>query len=83
MQSISAPQAHSPHDVECHDVLHVRNVASFDGITSSVMQNASGYSIASVVDTDSYTVSVSDTATVGSVKGGGKIASAGPVTLES
>jgi hypothetical protein len=47
------------------------------------MQNASGYSIASVVDTDSYTVSVSDTATVGSVKGGGKIASAGPVTLES
>ena len=60
-----------------------RNVASFDGITSSVMQNASGYSIASVVDTDSYTVSVSDTATVGSVKGGGKIASAGPVTLES
>jgi len=60
-----------------------RNVSPFDGITTSVMQNASGYSIVSVVDADSYTVSVSDTATVGSVKGGGKIASAGPVTLES
>jgi hypothetical protein len=60
-----------------------RNVSPFDGITTSVMQNSSGYSIVSVVDADSYTVSVSDTATVGSVKGGGKIASAGPVTLES
>jgi len=71
------------HGRSASSTVRFRNVASFDGITSSVMQNASGYSIASVVDTDSYTVSVSDTATVGSVKGGGKIASAGPVTLES
>ena len=59
-----------------------RNVYPFDGITISVMENSSGHTIASVVDTSTYTVSVSDTATVGSVKGGGDIASAGPVTLE-
>ena len=55
----------------------------FDGLTSTVMESASGYSIVSVVDDDSYTVTVSGTATAGSVKGGGKIASAGPVTLEN
>ena len=56
---------------------------AFDGISSSVMELAAGYTIASVVDTDNYTVSVSATATTGSIKGGGKIASAGPVTLEN
>ena len=59
-----------------------RNVVSFDGITKSVMENSSGFTIASIVDTNNYTITVSDTATIGSIKGGGKIASAGPVTLE-
>ena len=47
------------------------------------MENSSGYSIASVVDENNYTVSVSGTAVTGSTKGGGSIASAGPVTLEN
>ena len=47
------------------------------------MENSSGLTIASVVDTDTYTVSVSGTATTGSIKGGGQMASAGPVTLVS
>jgi hypothetical protein len=60
-----------------------RDVAPFDGITGSAMESSTGLTIASVVDTDTYTVTVSGTATVGSIKGGGKIASAGPVTLVS
>ena len=47
------------------------------------MELAAGYAIVSVVDTNNYTVSVSATATTGSIKGGGKVVSAGPVTVES
>ena len=47
------------------------------------MELAAGYAIASVVDTNNYTVTVSATATTGSIKGGGKISSSGPVTLEN
>ena len=60
-----------------------RDVSPFDGISSSVMELAAGYAIASVVDTNNYTVTVSATATTGSIKGGGKISSSGPVTLEN
>ena len=71
------------HGRSASDTVRFRNVVSFDGITKSVMENSSGFTIASVVDTNNYTITVSDTATVGSIKGGGKIASAGPVTLEA
>lgn len=60
-----------------------RDVAPFDGIASAAMEASVGLVIVSVVDTDTYTVTVLGTATVGSIKGGGKIASAGPVTLVS
>jgi len=75
-------QEHS-HGRTVSSQVRFRDVAPFDGISSSVMELAIGYAIASVVDTDNYTVSVSATATTGSIKGGGKIASAGPVTLEN
>ena len=71
------------HGRSASDTVRFRNVEFFDGLTSTVMENSSGYSIVSVVDDDNYTVTVSGTATAGSVKGGGKIASAGPVTLEN
>ena len=71
------------HGRSASSTVRFRNVVSFDGITKSVMENSSGFTIASVVDTNNYTITVSDTATVGSIKGGGKIASAGPVTLEA
>ena len=60
-----------------------RDVSPFDGISAAVMELAAGYAIVSVVDTNNYTVSVSATATTGSIKGGGKVVSAGPVTVES
>ena len=71
------------HGRSASGTVRFRNVVSFDGITKSVMENSSGFTIASVVDTNNYTITVSDTATVGSIRGGGKIASAGPVTLEA
>ena len=64
------------------DVVRFRNVNPFDGFTVSVLQQALGYSITKVTD-DSYTFSASsdETATVGSIKGGGFIVTAGPVTV--
>lgn len=71
------------HGKAVSDVVRFRDVAPFDGISSSVMQLAVGYSVASVVDVNNYTVTVSATATSGTTKGGGTFASAGPVTLEA
>ena len=65
------------HGRSASDTVRFRNVAPFDGISSSTMQGSSGYTIQSVVDTNSAT------ATLGNTTGGGGIASAGPVTLES
>ena len=65
------------------DVVAFRNCEPFDGFSSAVLQNASGYSI-TVVDSDTYTFTASSgTATVGSKNGGGDVASAGPVTVEA
>jgi hypothetical protein len=61
------------------DTVRFRGVDAFDGITKAVMDSASGYSITKV-DANTYTVTVSDTATVGNQSGGGGLASAGPVT---
>ena len=71
------------HNRSASTQVRFRDVVPFDGITSAAMENSSGLTIASVVDTDTYTVSVSGTATTGSIKGGGQMASAGPVTLVS
>ena len=69
------------HGRSVSDTVRFRDVLTFDGISKSVMENSSGFSIASVVDADHYTITVSDTATVGSINGGGGVASVGPVTL--
>ena len=67
------------HGRDTGDTVRFRTVEPFDGITSAVMESASGYSITKVSD-DTYTVSVSGGATTGSISGGGFFASAGPVT---
>ena len=60
-----------------------RKVNGFDGFTSAVLENSSGYSI-TVTDTDTYTFTASSgTATTGGQRGGGENATAGPVTLEA
>tara|TARA_R110000796_G_scaffold77872_2_gene174056 strand:+ start:1515 stop:2015 length:501 start_codon:yes stop_codon:yes gene_type:complete len=65
------------------DTVVFRNCEPFDGFTSAVLQNSSGYSITVVTD-DTYAFTASGgTATVGSKNGGGSIASAGPVTVEA
>ena len=64
------------------DVVRFRTVEAFDGFTEAVLEAASGYSV-TVVDSSTYTFTVSgETASTGSVQGGGA-ASAGPVTLVS
>lgn len=58
-----------------------RNVKPFDGFSSAVIQFASGYSI-TVLDNNRYTFTAnSGTATEGNKRGGGGLASSGPVTL--
>ena len=59
-----------------------RNVVGFDGISTTVLESASGYTI-TTVDTNRYSVTVSATATAGSQNGGGGRVSAGPTTLEN
>ena len=65
------------------DTVRFRSVFPFDGFTSGVIENSSGYEITKV-DSDSYTFSASSgTATTGQLKGGGSVASAGPVTVSA
>jgi len=69
------------HGRSSSDTVRFRGAVSFDGITADNINLAAGYSI-TVVDADTYTFSVStDTATTGSISGGGFRAYAGPVTL--
>ena len=62
--------------------VRLRNVVGFDGISTSVFQNASGYAITKV-NNDTYTITVSATATAGNQSGGGQFVTVGPVTLEA
>tara|TARA_R100000654_G_scaffold50545_1_gene76750 strand:+ start:1055 stop:1558 length:504 start_codon:yes stop_codon:yes gene_type:complete len=65
------------------NTVRFRKANGFDGFTSVVLQNSSGYSI-TVTDTDTYTFTASSgTATTGGQRGGGENATAGPVTLEA
>ncbi len=69
------------HGRSSSDTVRFRGAVSFDGITADKINLAAGYTI-TVVDTDTYTFSVStDTATTGSINGGGFRAYAGPVTI--
>ena len=69
------------HDRTSGDTVRFRDAVSFDGITADNINLAAGYTI-TVVDTDSYTFTVStDTATTGSINGGGFRAYAGPATI--
>ena len=71
------------HGRSASSTVRFRDVSPFDGISSATIQGSSGFTIQSVVDTNRYTISVTATATLGNTTGGGGIASAGPVTLES
>jgi len=70
------------HGRSTSDTIRLRNVVGFDGISTAVFQSASGYAITKV-DNDTYTITVSATATSGSQSGGGQFVTVGPVTLEA
>ena len=71
------------HGRSVSDTVRFRDVESFDGLTASAIQTASGFTIQSITSTDRYVISVSATATTGSIGGGGGFVSAGPVTVEN
>jgi hypothetical protein len=69
------------HGRSSSNTVRFRDVLGFDGFTATVLNNASGYSITKV-DDDTYTFTASSgTATIGSTRGGGGSATAGPATL--
>lgn len=70
------------HGRSSSDTIRFRNCITFDGISKSLFETASGFSI-TVTSTDRYTFTVSASSTTGNVKGGGDRATAGPVSLTS
>ena len=71
------------HGKSSGDVVRFRNVEAFDGFTETVLEVDTGRTITKV-DDDNYTFTASSgTATVGSIRGGGGFASAGPVTVSA
>ena len=61
-------------------MVRFRSVETFDGIAETTLEAAAGYTI-TVIDVNTYTITVTDTATIGNQRGGGNRATAGPVTL--
>lgn len=72
----------SGHNRKTTDVVRFRNAVGFAGITSVNINKNAGYSITKV-NADNYTFQVDGSAANASNKGGGVIASAGPVTVEA
>ena len=69
------------HGRSSDDTVRFYDAVAFDGIADTNINLAAGYTI-TVVDTDSYTFTVStDTATTGNINGGGFRSYAGPATI--
>ena len=69
------------HGRSSSDTVRFYDVISFDGITATNINKATGYTITKV-DANIYTFTVStDTATTGNIKGGGVRSYAGPTTV--
>jgi len=66
------------HNRTTGDTVRFRSTKAFDGVTTAVLESASGYTI-TVVDTNEYSFTSTGTATTGDVTGGGSTATAGPV----
>lgn len=70
------------HGRETGDVVRFRKALGFAGITSVNINKTDGYSITKV-NADTYTFNVDGSAANATLRGGGKAASAGPVTVEA
>ena len=66
------------HNRTTGDTVRFRSTEAFDGVTTTVLESASGYTI-TVVDTNEYNFTSTGTASVGDVTGGGSTVTAGPV----
>lgn len=70
------------HGRETGDVVRFRKALGFAGISTENLTKAAGYSITKV-DADTYSFTVDGTSATTTLRGGGKLASAGPVTVEA
>lgn len=71
------------HERKTGDVVRFRDVFGLDGFTKTVIELSTGYAI-TVTNENEYTfVASSGTAVSGNTRGGGEVASVGPVTLVS
>lgn len=70
------------HERESGDTVRFRKALGFAGITSANINKDAGYSITKV-NADTYTFNVDGSAATATIFGGGKVASAGPVTVEA
>jgi len=66
------------HNRTTGDTVRLRKTEAFDGITTTVLESESGYTI-TVVNANEYKFTSTGTATTGDITGGGSIATAGPV----
>jgi len=67
------------HNRTTGDTVRFRETEAFDGITTTVLEASSGYTI-TVVDDNNYKFTSTGTATTGNVSGGGSTTTAGPTT---
>lgn len=70
------------HGRDTGDIVRFRKSLGFAGITSENLNKAAGYSITKV-NADTYTFNVDGDPASVTLFGGGKVASAGPVTVEA
>lgn len=70
------------HGRQSGDIVRFRKAVGFAGISASDLNKADGYAI-TVTDPNNYMFEVDGSAPSSTLKGGGTIASAGPVTVEA
>jgi len=70
------------HGRETGETVRFRKALGFAGISSANINKATGYSITKI-DADTYSFTVDGTPATTTLRGGGTLASAGPVTVEA
>jgi hypothetical protein len=65
------------------DTVRFRNIFALDGFSASTIEQSAGYTITKIDDNRYSFPAASGTATLGSIRGGGSVASAGPVTVSA
>lgn len=71
------------HGRDTGDTVRFRSVFALDGFSASTIEQSTGYTITKIDENRYSFPAASGTATSGSVRGGGSVVSAGPVTVSA